>query len=60
MSYLVWSQAAATSDDLDERVFLKVVRELQSQALLHQGKQAESKQVGQKQLTWLAKGAIPL
>lgn len=60
MSYLVWSQAAATSDDLDERVFLKVVRELQSQALLHQGRQAESKQVGQKQLTWLAKGAIPL
>lgn len=60
MSYLVWSQAAATSDYLEERVFLKVARELQSQALLHQGSQAEAKQDGQKQLTWLAKGVIPL
>lgn len=51
MSNLVWSQAAATSDDPEEGVFLKVARELQSQALLHQGRQVEPEQDSQQQFT---------
>lgn len=39
---LVWSQANVISDNPEERVFLNVVRKWQSQALLHQGRQAET------------------
>lgn len=60
MSSLVWLQAAAVSDDLEERVFLNVARDLQSQSLLHHGRQMKSEQGGQRQLTWLVKGVISL
>lgn len=41
MCYLVRSQTNSTSDDTGERVFLSV-REQQSHALFHQGRQAET------------------
>lgn len=39
---LVLVTANVTSDDPEERAFLNVVREQQSLALLHQGRQAET------------------